>query len=103
MAAALVDGRDGVVVTMEVTNRGSQPVDLEAIAVAWQIGRERIRISDLEPGDHAIRRFQFKAGMDRLAGTEILVTVADVDGPDAVVVAVPIAGKTQRTVVVPSR
>ncbi|MCH2160479.1 MAG: hypothetical protein MK085_01260 [Phycisphaerales bacterium] len=103
IATSTIDGRDGLVVTLEVMNRGNRPVDLEAIAVAWQVGRERIRISDLEPGDHAIRRFQFKAGLDRLAGTEMLVTVEDLDGPDAVVVAVPIAGMKRQAVVVPSR
>ena len=103
LASSAIDGRDGLVVTMEVTNHGNQPVDLEAMAVAWRIGRERLRISDLGPGDQAIRRFQFNAGMDRLAGTDILVTVADADGPDAVVVAVPIAGTKPQTAVVETR
>jgi hypothetical protein len=102
LASSAVDGSTGVVITMEVMNRSDQPIDLEASAVAWQTGRERMKISDLEPGGRAVRRFQFKADLARLAGTEILLVVEDLDGPDAVSMGIPIAGGESQAAVVPA-
>lgn len=102
LASSAVDGSSGVVITMEVINRSDQPIDLEASAVAWQTGRERMKISDLEPGGRAVRRFQFKADLARLAGTEILLVVEDMDGPDAVSVGIPIVGGESQAAVVPA-
>jgi hypothetical protein len=96
VATSPITGRESVIVTMTITNQSDVAIDLEATAVAWRVGRKRVPVSNLLPGERAVRRFQFNVGLDRLAGTEIRLSVDEIDGPAALSIGVPI-GHVQRT------
>lgn len=100
LANAAASGRSVVVVTMAVTNRGAVPVDLEAIAVAWRVGRERVLISNLQPGERAVRRIQFNVDLKRLMGHDIRLSVHEVNGSAAVAIGIPVVATSGQAVVV---
>ena len=101
VVTSAVSGRDSVLLTAEVSNMSEEAMNLEAVAVAWRIGRERALISNLQPGETAIRQFEFKAGLDRLDGTEVLLSLHEVDGAAAVAIRVPILSQRAATALVP--
>lgn len=100
LAKAAPSGRSVVVVTMAVTNRGAVAVDLEATAVAWRVGRERVVISNLQSGERAVRRIQFNVDLKRLMGHDIRLSVYEVNGSAAVAIGIPVVATTGRAVVV---
>ena len=101
LVKSAVTGNESVLVTLEVTNRSSEAMNLEAVAVAWRVGRKRAPISNLQPGESAIRRFEFQAGIDQLAGTEVRLSLHEVDGAAAVAISVPISSQGAATALVP--
>jgi hypothetical protein len=101
LVKSAVTGDESVLVTLKVTNSSSEAMNLEAVAVAWRVGRERAPISNLQPGESAIRRFEFQAGIDQLAGTEVRLSLHEVDGAAAVAISVPILSQDAATALAP--
>lgn len=101
LVESAVTGNESVLVTLEVTNRGSEAINLEAVAVAWRVGRERAPISNLQPGDSVIRRFKFNADYEKLAGTEVRLSLHEVEGAAALSIGVPISGHGLDTALAP--
>ncbi len=81
---AIVPDRDGrlndLAVTLSITNNGSEPVTLQAFAMAPGYPREQAPVSNLGPGEAAIRRFLFPGGAERLMGKRIRVGLIEVSG-----------------------
>lgn len=97
-------GRSPLIVSVELENVGDRPLDLEVTASAWRVGRERRLITGLRPGEREIRRVPLRAGMDRLAGTELLIEVRELEGAESVAVRLPVVGGSagEATAVVPT-
>lgn len=96
--------RAPLIVSVEIENVGDRPLDLEISASAWRVGRERRLVTGLRPGEREIRRVPLRAGADRLAGTEVLVEVRELEGVESVAVRLPIVGAApgRATAVVPT-
>ena len=69
-----------VAVTLSITNNGDAPTTLQAFAIAPGFPREQAPVSDLGPGQTAIRRFVFPNGAGALAGKRIRVGLIEVRG-----------------------
>ncbi len=81
-----------IILTVEIENVGDRPLDLELAVSAWRVGRERRTITALGPGEREVRRLRIRAGLDRLAGTDLRVEVRELDGPENLAVMVPLVG-----------
>ncbi|TVQ59676.1 MAG: hypothetical protein EA379_10270 [Phycisphaerales bacterium] len=81
---AVTRGPDGrprdVVVSLSITNNGDLPTTLQAFALAAGFPREQAPVSDLGPGQTAIRRFVFPNGAETLTGTRVRVGLIEVRG-----------------------
>ncbi len=69
-----------VSVTLQITNTGSDPVSLQAFALAPGFPREQAPVGALGAGQTAVRRFVFAGGAQRLLGKRIRVGLVDVAG-----------------------
>lgn len=69
-----------VAVTLSITNNGSESVTLQAFAMAPGYAREQAPVSDLGPGESAVRRFVFPGGAEKLMGKRIRVGLIEVGG-----------------------
>lgn len=67
-------------VTLSITNNGTEPVTLQAFAMAPGYPREQAPVSGLGPGESAVRRFVFPGGAERLMGKRIRVGLIEVGG-----------------------
>ena len=97
-------GEAPIILTVEIENVSDRTLDLELAVSAWRVGRERRNISELAPGQREVRRLLIRAGLDRLAGTDVRVEVRELDGPESVALRVPLAADAgvTATAVVPS-
>lgn len=77
LARSIESGTVDIVLTVRVTNIGTQPIDVEAFAVADGYTQSRKPISSLEPGATAVRVFHFASGAQRLSGRDIRAGVHD--------------------------
>lgn len=84
--------RSPIIVAVTLENIGDRPMDVEITTSAWRIGRERRILTGLLPGERRVRLMHLKAGLDRLAGTDVRVQVREIDGPEGVAVRLPIFG-----------
>jgi hypothetical protein len=80
-----------VVASAIVLNRGAQKRTLQVEAGGQGVAIQQQPISDLQPGESAVRRFVFKGASALLAGKRLRLTLTDVDGPE----------RLNRSVVVP--
>ncbi len=62
---------------VHVTNTGDQATSLDIHRYAEGYPRERAAINILEPGQHAVRRFAFPGGADKLRGQSIFVSIVE--------------------------
>ena len=85
-------GASPIVVEIEIENIGDRTIDLEIDASAWRVGRETRLVSGLRPGERRVKRVRMKAGVDRLAGTDIRIELRELDGEEGLVVDLPIVG-----------
>ncbi|MBC02089.1 MAG: hypothetical protein CMJ34_02120 [Phycisphaerae bacterium] len=94
-----------IIVSVRIENIGNRSLDLEVDASAWKVGRERRLVTGLRPGEHEVRRFRMKAGLDRLDRTDIRIELRQIDGEEGIVVDLPIngGGPASEDGVVPSR
>lgn len=81
-----------VIVVLHIENIGDRSLDLEVDASAWRVGRESRLVTGLRPGEKETRRFRMKAGLDRLERTDIRIELRELDGPEGLVLDLPIAG-----------
>jgi hypothetical protein len=79
-ARSVETGRIDVVVSVSVTNRGANSLDLEAFALARDYTQTRRPILKLGPGETAMRVFQFADGARRLSGLGLIAGVSEMDG-----------------------
>ncbi len=84
-----------LIVELRIENVGDRILDLEVDASAWKLGRESRLVTGLHPGEHEVRRFLMKSGLDRLAGTDIRIELRDLDGEDGLVLDLPIRREGQ--------
>ncbi len=93
-----------IILTVEIENVGDRPLDLELAVSAWRVGRERRIITGLAPGEREVRRLRIRAGLDRLAGTDLRVEVRELEGPESIALEIPLAGDAgiTSTAVVPT-
>ncbi|VAX36912.1 hypothetical protein MNBD_PLANCTO03-83, partial [hydrothermal vent metagenome] len=82
-----------LIIEAAVTNTGSTPRALEAIAFAPNMPRGRASIGTLEPGQSVIRRFAFPEGRTLLAGKRVLVSLSEPDGPGRLTKGIEVPGK----------
>ncbi|MBL0927463.1 MAG: hypothetical protein IBJ11_07405 [Phycisphaerales bacterium] len=82
--------RDAMV-TVLITNLGTAPLSMEALAQAPGYAGQQAPVSDLKPGQSAIRRFRFENAAERLRGKPIRVGLREQNG----------TGRLNRTLVVP--
>jgi hypothetical protein len=69
-----------VQVIASVTNKDSKPRTLRLEATAKGQSSQQLQISDLPPGQTAIKRFIFKNAAKDLSGLRVLVTLSDSEG-----------------------
>ena len=81
-----------IIVAVTLENIGTRIMDVEITTSAWRIGRERRILTGLLPGERRVRLMHLKAGLDRLAGTDVGIQVREIDGPEGVSVRLPIFG-----------
>jgi len=74
--AALHEGAD-VVVEARITNRGTNPMDLDLTATAPDQPRSKAPVSQLPPGKQAIRRFPYSKGFAGMKGKRVSVAVLE--------------------------
>ncbi len=74
-------GRRDLVVRQYVTNRGEEPVQLDAFLRGPGLGRERRPLERLEPGATAVRTFLVEDGVRRLSGAVLRYGVSERGGP----------------------
>jgi hypothetical protein len=79
-ARSVDTGRIDLVVTVSVTNRSGNTLDLEAFALARDYTQTRRPILKLGPGETALRVFQFPEGARRLSGGQVFAGVSEMDG-----------------------
>lgn len=70
------------IVTATITNTGRTPRTLQVDAQAPGLAQQRQPISNLAPGETAMRRFVFPGAAAALAGRRVRITVSDVDGAE---------------------
>jgi hypothetical protein len=70
-----------VVVTTTITNTGKEPRTLAMSVQAPQRPEQLQTISDLRPGESAVRRFVIRNSFEDLSGKRIRTTLTDTDGP----------------------
>ncbi|HRP63257.1 MAG TPA: hypothetical protein PK400_08195 [Phycisphaerales bacterium] len=76
-------GRDDLIITQYITNKGSHPVSAEAFLLAppeANVRQQRRIVAGLEPGELAIRLFQIPDGARLLAGSSLRLGVTDRSG-----------------------
>ena len=78
-----------LIVSLRIENIGERSLDLEVDASAWRVGRERRLVTGLRPGEHEVRRFRMKAGLDRLEGTDIRIEVRAIDDEEGFRIRLP--------------
>ena len=83
-----------LIVSLRIENIGDRSLDLEVDASAWKVGRERRLVTGLRPGEHEVRRFRMKAGLDKLERTDIRIELREMDGEEGIVLDLPITGGT---------
>ena len=83
-----------LIVTLRIENISDRSLDLEVDASAWKVGRERRLVTGLRPGEHEVRRFRMKAGLDKLERTDIRIELREMDGEEGIVLDLPITGGT---------
>lgn len=90
--AALSDDGEGpdVIVTATVTNRGDHPRTVRLDASAPGRPTQQFPVSNLGPGETAVRRFVFKDAAPTLAGKRIRVSLADAEAPERLNVSVTV-------------
>ncbi len=71
---------DDLIITQHVTNRGNQPVNLDAFVLSEAAIRLRRAITALEPGKTAVRTFRLTNGVVLLAGRQVRLGVIERDG-----------------------
>lgn len=81
-----------VIVVLHIENIGDRNLDLEVDASAWRVGRESRLVTGLRPGEKETRRFRMKAGLDKLERTDVRIELRELDGPEGLVLDLPIAG-----------
>ncbi|MEE2971536.1 MAG: hypothetical protein VX672_00275, partial [Planctomycetota bacterium] len=81
-----------IIVSVEIENIGDRLVDVEITTSGWRVARERRILTGLAPGTTRTRLMRLRAGLDRLAGTDVRVQVQELEGSDAVSVLVPVGG-----------
>lgn len=74
-------GTRDLVIRMMVTNRGEEPVDLDAFLRGPGLGRERRPLARLAPGVTAVRRFFVPDGALTLGGETLRYGVSERGGP----------------------
>lgn len=67
-------------VTLSITNNGTESVTLQAFTMAPGYPREQAPVSNLGPGESAVRRFVFPGGAEKLMGKKIRVGLIEVGG-----------------------
>ncbi|MBL0870990.1 MAG: hypothetical protein IBJ18_10485 [Phycisphaerales bacterium] len=77
--APRTEGPD-VVITATVINSGKSPRTLQVELVAAGESRQKLPVSNLGPGESAVRRFVIKNAAAKLSGKRIRCTLVDVDG-----------------------
>lgn len=77
LARSIESGSVDVVLTLRVSNTGTEPLDVEAFAVADGYTQSRKPISALQPGAVAVRVFHFSGGARRLSGRDIRAGIHD--------------------------
>ena len=75
-------GHDGphLAVDAVITNSSDKPISLEVSATAPGYPKARTAVTELGPGEQAVRAFPFQDGLERLRGQRIVVSVSSVDG-----------------------
>lgn len=76
-------GRDDLIITQYITNKGTHPVSAEAFLLAppeANVRQQRRIVAGLEPGELAIRLFQVPDGARLLAGSSLRLGVTDRSG-----------------------
>ncbi len=76
-----IDGPD-VIVTATVTNTGTTARTLQVDFAPPDLPRQQQPISNLAPGESAVRRFVLPRAAVALSGRRLRVTLSDVDGPE---------------------
>ncbi len=76
-----IDGPD-VIVTATVTNTGTTVRTLQVDFAPPDIARQQQPISNLAPGESAVRRFVLPRAAATLSGRRLRVTLSDVDGAE---------------------
>ncbi|MCH8165350.1 MAG: hypothetical protein IH889_07050 [Planctomycetes bacterium] len=71
---------DDLIITQYVTNRGDQPVNLDAFVLSEAATRLRRAITALDPGQTAVRTFRLTNGVFLLAGKQVRLGVIERDG-----------------------
>lgn len=69
-----------IVVTATVINSGKAPRTLQVELIAAGESRQKLPVSNLGPGESAVRRFVIKNAAAKLSGKRIRCTLVDVDG-----------------------
>lgn len=82
-------GRRDLVIELMITNLGELPVSSSITALVPGFASERAPLSNLLPGQIAIRRFGFPGGGDTLPGQSGMVIIRDNDGSDRLTIEVP--------------
>lgn len=77
--APRADGPD-IIVTATVVNSGKSPRTLQVELIASGESRQKLPVSNLGPGESAVRRFVIKNAAAKLSGKRIRCTLVDVDG-----------------------
>ena len=81
-----------IIVSLRIENIGERSLDLEVDASAWKVGRETRLVTGLRPGEHEVRRFRMKAGLEKLERTDIRIELRELNGEEGIVVDLPITG-----------
>lgn len=75
------DGRpENLVVSLVVTNVGSQAISLEAVAFAPGFAGRQAPVGKVHPGESVTRTFVFEAGAESLRGKSVRVGLTEIDG-----------------------
>jgi hypothetical protein len=80
-----------VIATAVITNKGTRARTLQIEAGGAGLATQQQPISELQPGETAMRRFVFRGAAASLAGKRVRLMLLDIDGPE----------RLNRTIVVP--
>ncbi len=83
-AYRLIERRDGgpsnVLISLVVTNTGTQPIALEAMAFSPGFAGQQAPVGNVRPGDSVTRTFVFESAADAMAGTDVRIGLVEIDG-----------------------